>query len=466
MGDEGKGSIVDALVRHHNSSLVVRYNGGFQASHNVYTDDNKHHAFHQFGSGTFAGAKTVLDSNVIINPILMLNEGYELEEADVSRPFNLMYVNRYCSITTPFHRALNMAREMVRKNSHGSTGNGIGETIRLAKMGLELTPAKLRNETETKALLKEMQHYCLSTVLELFHDQAMPLSDPEAVVVMELLTRKGGIAQLYDNYRDWMDKVHILGWDEARPLLLQNLDTPIIFEGAQGVLLDQQHGFHPYTTWANTTTKLAWDLIKSSLPEVKEDEVEVIGVMRTFMTRHGNGPLLTENNNLQSLVSDDNNTFGRFQGAFRTGHLDLAVLKYAIQRCGRVDSLALTHCDKIEPIQSVCVGYEDMDLLKEDYVKEASLEAFEFTTRYKKESPVMERVIELQSFIAEKLNIPITITSHGKQYKHKKFMGFQQLEEEDNFVAKPKAAELTTETKPTETEVVKTEIPQPTTQSN
>ena len=113
---------------------------------------------------------------------------------------------------------------------------------------------------------------------------------------------------------------------------------PVVFEGAQGVLLDEWHGFHPYTTWSTTTFANAETL----LAEAGQTATR-LGVIRCYLTRHGPGPLVTEDPTLE--LTDRHNRRNEWQGPFRTGHFDAVALRYAIEVTGGVDSLALTHLD-------------------------------------------------------------------------------------------------------------------------
>src|SRR5271157_1837790 len=118
-GDEGKGSIVDYLTRRHGARLVVRYNGGAQAGHNVTTPEGRHHCFSQWGSGTFAGARTLLSRFMMVNPIFAVSEARHLESVGISNPWSLLSVERDALITTPFHVAANRLREIARRRGSG-----------------------------------------------------------------------------------------------------------------------------------------------------------------------------------------------------------------------------------------------------------------------------------------------------------------------------------------------------------
>jgi adenylosuccinate synthase len=111
-----------------------------------------------------------------------------------------------------------------------------------------------------------------------------------------------------------------------------------VFEGAQGVLLDEWRGFHPYTTWSTTTFANA----EALLAEAGQTALR-LGVIRCYLTRHGPGPFVTEDPTLE--LPEPHNRHGAWQGAFRVGHQDQVALRYAVEVCGGVDGIALTHLD-------------------------------------------------------------------------------------------------------------------------
>jgi adenylosuccinate synthase len=115
-------------------------------------------------------------------------------------------------------------------------------------------------------------------------------------------------------------------------------DGVTIFEGAQGVLLDEDYGFAPYNTWSKTTPLNARSFTGDAVPTT------VVGVTRTYLTRHGPGPLVTEDNSMV-LPSTEHNRTNVWQRDFRRGWFDLPMFRYALARAGRVDTIALTHCD-------------------------------------------------------------------------------------------------------------------------
>ena len=130
----------------------------------------------------------------------------------------------------------------------------------------------------------------------------------------------------------------------------------VIFEGAQGVLLDADKGFHPYTTWSRCTTENALDLLKEMAPDSVSFQ---IGVMRSYAVRHGPGPLPTETNVLTSVVSE-HNKYNEWQGIVRYGWFDSVLARYALSVTGRIDSLVVTHLDVLSNLKTwkYCTGYK------------------------------------------------------------------------------------------------------------
>lgn len=328
-GDEGKGTIVDTLVRETGAPLVVRFNGGAQAAHHVVAPEGSH-CFAQFGAGTLAGAHTFLTENVIVDPPALFREAQHLESIGIADPFRRIEISPGAPIVTPWHRALNQLREVKRgSGKHGSCGRGIGEVVREIGQGRQyICASELRNPLvllRTAFMVRErlIQDALAADLMSVDHwaRETIERSAEEWVadiVKCTALWRLSGTPT----------------WPE---------DKPVIFEGAQGVLLDQWQGFHPFTTWSTTTPQWAEDVIARA--PYRYEPVKV-GVIRTFLTRHGAGPFPTETIQLQSAVKDDANSHNDWQGSLRTGSFDFMLLHYAINACNGVDTLAVTHCDK------------------------------------------------------------------------------------------------------------------------
>lgn len=320
-GDAGKGTVVDWLCSPQGGGpvhTVVRFNGGAQAGHNVVTADGRHHTFAQFGSGTFTpGVRTHLSRFVLVDPLALAAEAAHLARVGVHDALGRLTDDRDALLVTPFHQAANRARELARgKNRHGSCGMGIGET---ASYGLS-HPAdapRVADCAAPRALARK-----LTILRDWLTSELGDLDVPST-------------AGLCDAYRAFADTVPLVDSGYLRRLLRAGR---AVFEGAQGILLDEWHGFHPYTTWSTTTFANAETL----LAEAGESAIR-LGVIRCYTTRHGPGPFVTEDPTLE--LPEPHNRHGLWQGRFRTGHLDAVALRYAAAVSGGVDALALTHLD-------------------------------------------------------------------------------------------------------------------------
>ena len=157
-GDEGKGLMTDYFCRSAPSNpLVIRFNGGAQAGHTVVTEDGRRHVFSHFGSGEFAGARTYLSDDFIVNPIKFREEYNTLYSKHV-RP--ITYISENCRITTPYDMILNQCIETCRSNRHGSCGLGIFTTIqRHNDISVTINDLQKMDYNEVKSFLREVQHY-------------------------------------------------------------------------------------------------------------------------------------------------------------------------------------------------------------------------------------------------------------------------------------------------------------------
>lgn len=332
-GDEGKGAVVDRYCATGDYSAVVRFNGGCQAAHNVITNDGRHHTFAQFGSGTLQGVPTYLSEFMMVEPLSLANEAAGLKAIGVPDPYSLLTIHPKALVTTPYHWLVNRAREDARGwGRHGSCGRGIGATAEYALQepyALRVEDLKSRELVYRKLL--RMGPWLRENDVEMGH-----------------CTDAWTLAETYY-------------WTVHKTIKI-SADLPkgnLVFEGAQGVLLDEHVGFHPYTTWSTVTPHNIFTM-------VPRESVEVIGVTRTYMTRHGAGPFVTEDSSLQ--VPESHNKDENYQGPWRVGHLDIPALKYAIDSCGGIDGLYVTHADAMIPQMETCIGYEFPDGGKFDLV--------------------------------------------------------------------------------------------------
>lgn len=331
-GDEGKGAVVDALCHDGPVTSVVRFNGGAQAAHNVVVGD-RHHTFSQFGAGTLAGVPTHLSRHVLVEPIALAGESEDLAALGVADPLRLLSVDADALLTTPLHVAANRAREDARGRSrHGSCGKGIGETAwyaLLAERGA--VPGDVMEHQRVlgvPGLPPTVGDCARPPVLRAKLDALARFYEP-------LIGAGTSVDDLVALYRDFAGAVRVTTGDEVGRLADRGR---LVFEGAQGVLLDQWRGFHPHTTWSTVTPDNARGLLGHR-------RATVIGVTRTYQTRHGAGPFPTEDHDVAERFPERHNGTGEYQGSWRAGHLDAVLLRYAVAACGGVDALAVTHLD-------------------------------------------------------------------------------------------------------------------------
>ncbi|MFI5838716.1 adenylosuccinate synthetase [Catenuloplanes sp. NPDC051500] len=332
-GDAGKGTIVDWLAGRSAATgrpvrAVLRFNGGAQAAHTVVRADRRSHTFAQFGAGTFAGVPTLLTRHALVEPLALAREAAALSALGVPDPLDLISVDRGALITTPLHAVVNRAREAARGGgAHGSCGIGVGETVAYAldEPDLALRAGDTESPSRLRRRLLALHEWAATTVRELGDPTSGPLP---------------GVDELIRAYLSFARRIRLTGDGEIARLAAGGR---LVFEGAQGVLLDEWRGFHPHTTWSTTTFANALDLLAEA--GVDRGDVCRLGVTRTYATRHGAGPFPSEDPSLAPLLPEPHNGTGRWQGAFRVGHLDLVLLRYAAEVCGGLDALAVTHLD-------------------------------------------------------------------------------------------------------------------------
>lgn len=343
-GDAGKGTVTDFLVRHHRAHTVVRFNGGAQAGHNVVLADGRHHTFAHFGAGTFVpGTRTHLSRQVVIHPTALLVEAHHLATKSVTDALDRVTASEAALVTTPFQQAANRLRELARGDGrHGSCGVGVGETMADALAWGDDAPRArdlVAHPTSLARKLREVQRRKREELGEVLRSLAgEPAAEPERRVLED-----PGVI------RDWIEAIaplrgrgFVVPDDHLSSLLRQ--PGAVVFEGAQGVLIDEWRGFHPYTTWSTCTFDNALELLREHGPE---REITRIGLTRTYAVRHGPGPFPTETPSLARFLDEPHNGTGPWQGAFRVGWLDLVLLRYALEVCGGADTLALTHLDAL-----------------------------------------------------------------------------------------------------------------------
>jgi adenylosuccinate synthase len=316
-GDEGKGMTVDALCQ-TGGEVIVRFNGGSQAGHTLVTPEGLRHVCHHVGAGVLYGVPTFLSQYFVCNPILFFHEMQELEAMHVTAD---VFAHPDCVVTTFADMIINQRKEMSRGDSrHGSCGVGIHETMqRSAVNELKITMSDLWNRSNT--LPSKIAEICDRWAT---YRTGSPIDEPR--MTEAFLKACEAFAQA----------VHPAGIGQCK--------DPI-FEGAQGLLLDQDRKeYWPHVTHSNTGMKN----VRILCAQAGITEVEPYYVSRTYLTRHGAGPLPGENPAL--FYEDNTNVPHPFQGRLRFAPLDDGLRARCAADCGSDNyKLVLTHCDQLEP---------------------------------------------------------------------------------------------------------------------
>lgn len=345
-GDEGKGNAVASFAWHarkkNSNSFVVRYNGGAQALHNVINQNGVHHGHAQVTSNMMvAGASGLISSFVYFNPWNYTTESQKFFRATGIVP--RMYIDAHAPVITPYHVIANrIASEIV--GGGATCGQGIGEIAKdiqdkirgdgmepmLAKELYAEDPAKLTDGLEA------WQSYKLAQVLARFGDEVYTTTSLQELMAYLTDKRHPQIAADFLTVKAHLPELCFE--DDILADMLADPDTMVIFEGAQGVLLDEFVGFTPWTTWSDTTFNNADKLLEEAAYDIPPLRV---GVFRTYTTRHGSGPLPGEN---FTLKTDPHNPTTFYQGNFRTAPFCTPLARYAMRVCP-IDALFVTHTD-------------------------------------------------------------------------------------------------------------------------
>ena len=322
-GDEAKGHMTHILSQHSSSSntIVVRFNGGSQASHTVICSDKKWHAFKHHGSGTFNGASTYLSSHFIVNVMQFVFESEKLKNMLGFIPN--VYVNPKAIVTTPYDEIINQEIENMRgQKRHGSCGLGINETVLRCETEHRLTVSDLYFEDILKKKLEKIRDEYVPMHIKTEYGLSMddlPDSFKERLSDNMLITHFVFFA------KEFLKKIKVFSTK-----ILCQFDN-IIFEGAQGLLLDQNNTeMYPHVTTSNTGTKNALEILNNI---GYNEPIEVFYMCRAYMTRHGAGPFPHELSGIPyEKFEDKNNVPNQFQGSLRFSYMDYDVLAKAINK--------------------------------------------------------------------------------------------------------------------------------------
>ena len=334
-GDEGKGKVIDVLTE--GADIVVRTQGGNNAGHTVFIGKQKY-VLHLIPSGILRKNKVcVIGNGVVIDPLSLVEEIDGLLKMKVPVDNNL-YISETAHLVLPYHRELDEQREILKgKNKIGTTKRGIGPAYgdKAARTGLRVIDLINPNRFGEKLKIRINEN---NEVLKAFG--AKPLSFKKA----------------YESYRAAGDRLKRYVTNTVVYLhQATRRGENILFEGAQGTFLDIDHGTYPFVTSSNTTAGGA--CTGSGIPPHRMDRV--VGVMKAYTTRVGEGPLPTENSEIADMLHNMGREFGATTGrARRCGWFDSVATRHATMVNG-IDELAVTNVDGLDSLEviKVCVAY-------------------------------------------------------------------------------------------------------------
>jgi len=338
-GDEGKGKIIDILAKDYD--IIVRYQGGGNAGHTLIIGDEKF-IFHLIPSGILhPDKKCVIGNGIVFDPRLFLDEVAGLSKRNISVNGNL-FVSDRAHVVFPYHKKLDLLIEKQKGNSMiGTTGRGIGPcyTDKVARDGIRV--AELLHKEHFKEKLKKTVEEKNRLFVDLYKDE--PVSWEE----------------IYEEYCVYAEKISPFVCDTVDLMAKAIEDNKkILFEGAQGALLDVDFGTYPYTTSSNASAGGVSPGIGVSPKQIHD----IIGITKAYATRVGSGPFPTEIDGEQGEhIRKKGGEFGSTTGRpRRCGWFDAVAIRHSVRISG-VDSLIVTKLDVLDDQETIriCTGYKN-----------------------------------------------------------------------------------------------------------
>ncbi len=349
-GDEGKGKIVDFLTER--ADVVARYQGGNNAGHTVVINNEKY-ILHLIPSGVLhKGKKCIIGNGVVIDPAALIEEMDGLRKKGINVDDNLL-IAKNAHVIMPYHMAIERESENKKGNKKiGTTGRGIGPsyTDKVARYGIRMM------DLPAPDIFREKLTANLSAVNFLLENlyKAAPLNADE----------------IYAQYMKYAERLSRYITD-TDVFINNEIDSKrnVLFEGAQGTLLDIDHGTYPFVTSSNTVAGGACTGLGVGPTKINK----VLGIAKAYTTRVGEGPFPTElKDELGESIRQKGGEFGATTGrARRCGWLDILILKHAI-RINGLTGIALTKLDILDGFDKlkICVGYKYNGKLYEEFPKE------------------------------------------------------------------------------------------------
>lgn len=336
-GDEGKGKIVDILTEE--ADVVVRFQGGNNAGHTIYVDGEKY-VFHLIPSGILRkGKKCVLGNGVVIDPSVLLEEIEGLSEKGLFNAEDLI-ISKDAHLIMPYHKILDLAKERQKGSKKiGTTGRGIGPTYedKIARSGLKMGDLLDLDEFRIK-LERNIEE--------------------KNIVLKKVMDEEGlNLETIFEGYSSYAERLkpHIINTSLFLDRAMKD-GKSILFEGAQGALLDVDHGTYPFVTSSNTVAGSA--ATGSGIGPTRIDTV--IGIAKAYTTRVGEGPFPTELEGTEGeRLREQGGEYGATTGRpRRCGWFDAVAVNHSA-RINGLDGLVITKLDVLDELDEikVCTGY-------------------------------------------------------------------------------------------------------------
>jgi adenylosuccinate synthase len=337
-GDEGKGKIIDLLAEY--ADCIVRFQGGNNAGHTLVVKGEKF-VFHLIPSGILhTGKRCVIGNGVVVDPQILIEEIDNLKEKGYLQDDSQFLLSEEAHLIFPYHKQIDNGRERIRSGKIGTTGRGIGPAYedRASRDGIRVID--LAEEEVFRGKLEEnlaQKNYYLTHVLE---EQGLELEP------------------LYQEYMRYGERLRKYVTNTSLFISQQIKEgKKVLFEGAQGTLLDVDHGTYPYVTSSNTVAGNA--CAGAGIGPTKIDEV--VGVTKAYTTRVGGGPFPTElHDEIGEMLRERGGEYGATTGRpRRCGWFDAVVVRHAV-RVNGLGGLTITKLDTLSGLKTikVCTSYQ------------------------------------------------------------------------------------------------------------
>jgi adenylosuccinate synthase len=338
-GDEGKGKVVDLFTQ--DADIIVRFQGGNNAGHTLVVDGKKT-VLHLIPSGALHENKLcVIGNGVVIDPGILIEEIDALKAQGHLAEDRLLRISEQAHVIMPYHKAIDLARERLRgKGKIGTTGRGIGPAYedKVARVGIRFID-----------LLEE----------DTFRDKLRRNIEEKNIYLKAILKEKTlGFDEIHDAYRQYQEKLK--GYVTNTGLLLDReirAGKRVLFEGAQGTLLDVDHGTYPFVTSSSTITGGACSGSGVGPQHIQQ----IIGISKAYTTRVGSGPFPTEIDGPEGeTLRREGAEFGATTGrSRRCGWFDAVGVRHAVRMNG-ITGIALTKLDVLTGFKKIpiCIAYQ------------------------------------------------------------------------------------------------------------